>query len=53
MIMILRKFKTAKAIWSALKKRYVQDSSVLLRNLMQQIHDIEQADMSIDDSYSA
>jgi hypothetical protein len=53
MIMILRKFKTAKAIWSALKKRYVQDNSVLLRNLMQQIHDIEQADMSIDDSYSA
>jgi hypothetical protein len=54
MIMSLRKFKTAKAIWSALKKRYVQDSSALLHNLMQQIHDIEQAaDMSIDDYYSA
>jgi hypothetical protein len=53
MIMSLRKFKTAKEIWSALKQRYVQDSGALLHNLMQQIHVIEQGDMSIDDYYSA
>jgi hypothetical protein len=53
MIMSLRKFKTAKQIWSALKQRYVQDSGALLHNLMQQIHVIEQGDMSIDDYYSA
>jgi hypothetical protein len=53
MIMSLRKFKIAKQIWSALKQRYVQDSGALLHNLMQQIHVIEQGDMSIDDYYSA
>ena len=53
MIMSLRKFKTAKAIWSALKQRYVQDSGALLHNLMQQIHVIKQGDMSVDDYYSA
>jgi hypothetical protein len=47
MIMSLRKFKTAKQIWSALQQRYVQDSGALLHNLMQQIHVIEQGDMSI------
>ena len=45
MIMSLRKFKTAKQIWSALKQRYVQDSGALLHNLMQQIHVIEQGDV--------
>ena len=34
MIMSLRKFRTAKAIWSHLKERYVQDSGALLHTLM-------------------
>jgi hypothetical protein len=53
MIMSLRPFKTAKAMWSYLKKRYVQDSAALLHILMQKIHLIEQNDMSIDGYYSA
>ena len=53
MIMSLRKFKTAKQIWSAIKQRYVQDIGALLHNLMQQIHVIEQGDMSVDYYYSA
>ena len=44
MIMSLSKFKTAKAIWSSLKQRYVQDSGARLHNLMQQVHVIEQND---------
>jgi len=35
MIMSLWKFRTAKAIWSHLKERYVQDSGALLHTLMQ------------------
>ena len=46
-------FRIAKAIWSSLKLRFVQDSGALLHNLMQQVHAIEQNDMSIDDYYSA
>jgi hypothetical protein len=53
MIMSLRKFKTAKAIWSHLKERYVQDSGALLHTLMQQTRAIEQKDMTIDVYYSA
>ena len=53
MIMSLSKFKTAKAIWSHLKERFVQDSGALLHTLMQQTHVIEQNDMSIDEYYSA
>jgi hypothetical protein len=53
MIMSLRKFKTAKAIWSHLKECYVQDSGALLHTLMQQTHAIEQKDMTIDAYYSA
>jgi hypothetical protein len=53
MIMSLSKFKTAKAIWSHLKERFVQDSGALLHTLMQQPHVIEQNDMSIDEYYSA
>jgi hypothetical protein len=34
MIMSLCSFKTAKAMWSYLKKRYVQDSGALLHTLM-------------------
>jgi hypothetical protein len=48
MVMSLSKFKTAKAIWSHLKERFVQDSGALLHTLMQQTHVIEQNDMSID-----
>jgi hypothetical protein len=53
MIMSLSKFTTAKAIWSHLKDRFVQDSDALLHTLMQQTHVIEQHDMSIDEYYSA
>jgi len=53
MIMSLSKCKTAKAIWSCLKARYVQDSGALLHTLMQQTHVIEQQDMSVDEYYSA
>lgn len=53
MIMSLSKCKTAKAIWSSLKARYVQDSGALLHTLMQQTHVIEQQDMSVDEYYSA
>jgi hypothetical protein len=53
MIMSLSKFTTAKAIWSHLKDRFVQDSGALLHTLMQQTHMIEQHDMSIDEYYSA
>ena len=45
MIMSLSKFQTAKAIWSSLKQRYVQDSGALLHSLMQQTHVIEQNDV--------
>jgi hypothetical protein len=34
MIMSLRKFKTAKQIWSALKQRYVQGSGALLFSII-------------------
>jgi hypothetical protein len=53
MIMSHMKFKTAKAIWSHLKERYVQDSGALLHTLMQQTHAIEQNEMTIDEYYSA
>src|SRR6185437_14932560 len=53
MIMSLSKFQTAKAIWSSLKQRYVQDSGALLHSLMQQTHVIEQNDMSIDEYFTA
>jgi hypothetical protein len=53
MIMSLSKFTTAKAIWSHLKSRFVQDSGALVHTLMQQIHVIEQNDMTIDEYYSA
>jgi len=51
MIMSLRKFRQAKPMWSYLKGRYV--SGALQHTLMQQLHVIEQRDMSIDDYYSA
>jgi hypothetical protein len=35
MIMSLSKFTTAKAIWSHLKDRFVQDNSALLHTIMQ------------------
>ncbi|RLM87458.1 uncharacterized protein C2845_PM04G15860 [Panicum miliaceum] len=53
MIMSLRKFKTAKAIWSHLKERNVQDSGALLHTHMQQTHAIEHNDMTIDEYYPA
>ena len=53
MIMSLSKFQTAKAIWSFLKQRYVQDSGALLHSLMQQTHVIEQNDMFIDEYFTA
>jgi hypothetical protein len=53
MIMSLSKFTTAKAIWSHLKDRFVQDSGALLHTLMQQTHVIEQHDMFIDEYYPA
>lgn len=53
MIKSLSSFKTAKAIWFYLQKRYVQDSGALLHTLMQKIHLIEQHDLSIDEYYSA
>jgi hypothetical protein len=53
MIMSLRKFKQAKPMWSYLKARYVQDKGALQHTLMQQLHVIEQKDMSIDEYYSA
>ena len=46
MIMSLSKCKTAKAIWSCLKARYV------LHTLLQQAHVIEQQDMSVDEYFS-
>jgi hypothetical protein len=52
MIMSLYSFKTAKAMWSYLQKRYVQDSGALLHTLTQKIHLIEQHDLSIDEYYS-
>jgi hypothetical protein len=52
MIMSLSSFKTAKAMWFYLQKRYVQDSGALLHTLMQKIHLIEQHDLSIDEYYS-
>jgi hypothetical protein len=36
-IMSLSYFKIAKAMWSYLQKRYVQDSCALLHTLMQKI----------------
>jgi len=53
MIMSLSKFQTAKAIWSSLKQRYVQDSGALLHSLMQQTHVIQQNDMSIDEYFTS
>jgi hypothetical protein len=53
MIMSLRKFKQAKPMWSYLKERYVQDNGALQHTLMQQLHVLEQRDMSIDEYYSA
>ena len=53
LIMSLSSFKMAKAMWSYLQKRYVHDSGALIHTLMQQIHILEQGDMSIDDYYSA
>ncbi|GJM88500.1 hypothetical protein PR202_ga04571 [Eleusine coracana subsp. coracana] len=53
LIMSLSSLETAKVMWSYLQKRYVQDSGALLHTLMQQIHILEQGDMSIDDYYSA
>lgn len=53
MIMSLSKFTTAKAIWSHLKARFVQDSGALLHTIMQQTHVIEQNDVTIDEYYSA
>jgi hypothetical protein len=44
LIISLSKFKTAKAIWSHLKERFVQDNGALLHTLMQQTHVIEQND---------
>jgi hypothetical protein len=52
MIISLSKFTTAKAIWSQLKDRFVQDSGALLHTFMQQTYIIEQHDMSIDEYYS-
>jgi hypothetical protein len=52
-IMSLSPFKTAKLMWSYLRKRYVQDSGALLHTLMQKVHLIEQNDLSIDEYYSA
>ena len=52
-VMSLRKFKIAKAIWSHLKECYVQDSGAFLHTLMQQTHAIEQNDMTINEYYSA
>lgn len=52
MITSLGKFKTAKQIRYAIKQRYVRNSVALLPNLMQQIHVIEQGDMSMGDYYS-
>jgi hypothetical protein len=52
MITSLSKF-TAKAIWSHLKGRFVQDSGALLHTIMQQTHVIEQNDMTIDEYSSA
>jgi hypothetical protein len=52
MIMSLLKFKQAKPMWSYLKDRYVQDSGALQHTLMQQLHAIEQRDMSTDEYYS-
>jgi hypothetical protein len=53
MTISLSKFTTAKAIWSHLKDRFVQDNSALLHTLMQQTHVIEQHDITIDEYYSA
>jgi hypothetical protein len=53
MIMSPSKFTTARAIWSHLKDRFVQDIRALLHTLMQQTHVIEQHDMFIDGYYSA
>jgi hypothetical protein len=39
MSMSLSKFTMAKAIWSHLKDRFVQDSGALLHTLMQQTRD--------------
>jgi hypothetical protein len=40
-------------MWDYLQKRYVQGSGALLYTLMQEIHTLEQGDMSIDEYYSA
>jgi hypothetical protein len=53
MIRSMSKFTTAKAIWSHLKGRFVQDSGDFLHTIMQQTHVIEQNDMTIDEYYSA
>ncbi|GJM94438.1 hypothetical protein PR202_ga11080 [Eleusine coracana subsp. coracana] len=53
LIMSLSKKKTAKAMWSYLQERYVQDSGALLHTLMQKLQSIEQNDMTIDDYHSA
>jgi hypothetical protein len=52
MIMGFSKFKTAKAIWSPLKERFVQDSGALSHTLMQQTCNLADG-MSIDEYYSA
>jgi hypothetical protein len=53
MIMSLRKFQTVKPTWSYLKERYVQDGGALQHTLMQQLHVIEQREMSIYEYHSA
>jgi len=52
MITSLLKFKQAKSMWSYLKDHYVQDSGALQHTIMQQLHVIEQRDMSTDEYYS-
>jgi hypothetical protein len=51
--MNLENHRTAKEMWDYLQKCYVQESGALLYTLMQQIHTLEQGDMSIDEYYSA
>jgi hypothetical protein len=53
LIMTLENHRTAKEMWDYLQKHYVQDSGALLYTLMQQIHTLEQNDMSIDEYYFA
>jgi hypothetical protein len=53
LIMSLENHRIAKEMWDYLQKRYVQESGALLYTLMQQIHTLEQGDMTIDEYYSA